>query len=551
MDFLNKAFAQLSDLFRSMTPAARITTALLLVVVVVSLGYLFTHQVSGPDCDLMNGEPIPASYLARMEAAFGKASLKQYEVRGTHILVPQGQKAAYMAALADHDALPPNFGNALAAAINTGGLYDSDRVRQERIKIALQEDLGLIISHMKGVEIAAVRYDTEKKGGLNRQTVTTASVAVKPLGSEGLDHAQVSMIRHFVAGAIAGLKPDNVSVTDLNGVICYGGDSEGGGSPSDNLYFSLKRIYDQEFQTKIRNALAYVPGVRVMANVELDPERINHVKKVKYDPKGITVRQYTEESTKTRENSGPGGRPGFQAQQPNTPAVLASVSSQGSQENQDEAKTETITAPNSEQTELEKVGLTPKRVSVSIGIPSSYYEKVWKQRHPPQEGQEPQTPDEAALKGIESEVKTEIQKYVAPMLPGVEGVTDLSQLITVTSFQDIPGEQIPAPATTKKALVWLGQHWGTLGMIGLALFSLLMLRSMIRAVPSSPRTAGAAAPLPTEPEEEDRSVAAVSARRLARFAAGGPSLRDELSELVQEDPDAAANILRTWIGSAT
>ena len=29
------------------------------------------------------------------------------------------------------------------------------------------------------------------------------------------------------------------------------------------------------------------------------------------------------------------------------------------------------------------------------------------------------------------------------------------------------------------------------------------------------------------------------------------SLRDELVEIVREDPDAAANILRNWIGSAT
>ena len=63
MDIFNKAFAQLSDLFRSMTPGARITAGLLLVVVVVSLGYLFRYQTSAADAYLMNGEPIPASDL--------------------------------------------------------------------------------------------------------------------------------------------------------------------------------------------------------------------------------------------------------------------------------------------------------------------------------------------------------------------------------------------------------------------------------------------------------------------------------------------------------
>jgi flagellar M-ring protein FliF len=92
-----------------------------------------------------------------------------------------------------------------------------------------------------------------------------------------------------------------------------------------------------------------------------------------------------------------------------------------------------------------------------------------------------------------------------------------------------------------------------LGMLGLALFSLVMLRSMIRAVPSSPRPGGAAGALPAQPEEagSEESATSVSARRLERFTGGGPSLRDELTDLVQEDTDAAANILRTWIGTAS
>ena len=553
MDFLNKAFAQLSDLFRSMTPAARITTGLLLAVVVISLGYLFTHRVSGPNCDLMNGEPIPASYLPKMEAAFAKAGLSQYEIRGAHISVPKGQKAAYQAALADAGAVPPNFGEALGKAVSAGSLYESDRQRQARVKIARQEELALIISHMNGVESASVLYDTEKKGGLNRQTVTTASVAVKPLGSEALDQSQVSLIRHLVAGAIAGLKPEGVTVADLTGVIYHGGGSQNGGSATDNLFVSLTQIHEQRWRSKILNALAYVPGVRVTPTVELDPERINRVKKVKYEPKGIIIHQSSEESSRTSEGSAPAGRPGLQAQQPNTGSTLASTRSQGSTESEDDSKTESTTAPNTEQSEIEKEGLTPKRVSLAIGIPSSYFEKIWKERNPPEEGQEPQTPDQAALTTIETEEAAKIQKHLAALLPAVEGVDDLTELVDVTSFQHMPGEEIPAPGTTEKALVWFGQYWSTLGMIGLALFSLLMLRSMIRAAPAGPQpagTAGVALTAATD-EEEGQSAETISARRLARFAGGGPSLRDELSDLVKEDTDSAANILRTWIGTAS
>ncbi|MGD0898542.1 MAG: hypothetical protein ABR915_11945, partial [Thermoguttaceae bacterium] len=125
MDFLNKAFAQAGDLFRSMTPGARITAGLLLAIVVISLGYLFQHQASGPDVSLMHGVPISANCLPAMEAAFEKANLTSYTVEGDQIKVPSGQQAAYMAALVEGKALPPNFGSALRRALADGNIFDS------------------------------------------------------------------------------------------------------------------------------------------------------------------------------------------------------------------------------------------------------------------------------------------------------------------------------------------------------------------------------------------------------------------------------------------
>jgi flagellar biosynthesis/type III secretory pathway M-ring protein FliF/YscJ len=36
----------------------------------------------------------------------------------------------------------------------------------------------------------------------------------------------------------------------------------------------------------------------------------------------------------------------------------------------------------------------------------------------------------------------------------------------------------------------------------------------------------------------------------ARFQTTGPDLKSELHEIVKENPDAAATILRAWIGEA-
>ncbi|HEX5106725.1 MAG TPA: hypothetical protein VFV87_23050, partial [Pirellulaceae bacterium] len=72
-----------------------------------------------------------------------------------------------------------------------------------------------------------------------------------------------------------------------------------------------------------------------------------------------------------------------------------------------------------------------------------------------------------------------------------------------------------------------------------------------------PRTAAANVETPAgprlatiehEPEESEELEPAKVLRR--RFQSTGPDLRAELQEIVKENPDAAANILRAWIGEA-
>ena len=109
MDFVNKAYAQLVELFRSLSPGARIATAALLVLVVVSLIYLFQYQVTGGDELLLDGRQFSTSELKEIEAAFAKAGLGKSTVLGNRIRIPRGQKEAYLAAMADGNALPADF----------------------------------------------------------------------------------------------------------------------------------------------------------------------------------------------------------------------------------------------------------------------------------------------------------------------------------------------------------------------------------------------------------------------------------------------------------
>ncbi len=546
MDFLNKTFAQLTDLFNSMTPGARITTGLLLAVVVISLGYLFNYQTSAVDTDLMHGVPVAITHLAAMEGAFGKAGLNSYEIRGTSIVVPRGQRDVYMAALADANALPPNMENVLDKALEATSVFMGKPEREQRQKNLKQKALGLIIGQMKGIQSANVIFDSQNKPGFRKERMVTATASVKPLGNEELDQTQVSSIRHLVAGAIAGLKANQVTVADLNGKTHQASNSPDGGSADDNLYVKLKETHEQNFKAKISETLSYVKGIVVSLNVELGHDRSESIKTIKHDTKAVAVSEVSSEKTRSVESAAPLGRPGVASQQPNAPAVLA-MQSNGSSETEDNTDRETISIPNTTQTNTQSVGPTPTKVAVSISVPSSYCEKIWLKNNPTEEGQDPQTPDEAAIKTIFAEESTKIQELVAGIIPAPKDGSAPSELVTVKMFQRIPGEEIPEPGFSAAAVGWFGRHWSTLGMLGLAAFSLVMLRSMIGAVPAGPRPAGTVVHVEGEEDEEPETVAM---KRLKRFSGGGPNLRDELSDLVKEDTDAAANILRTWIGNA-
>ncbi len=549
MDFLNKTFGQTADLFRSMTPATRITTGLLLAVVVVSLGYLFAHQSSGPEVDLMNGVPVPAGDIAAMEAAFHAAGLSSYEIRGTQILVPRGQKAAYIAAAAEAKALPPNIGEALEKVGEASGPFITKGERESLEQVAMQKTLSQIICAMPGIESAYVIYDEEVKPGLLREKMVTATASAKAVGNGQLDERLVSAIRHLVAGAIAGLKPESVTVADLNGMTYYGS-ADSGSLASENLAVSLKHKYEQEWRAKILNSLSYIRGLNVEANVVLDRDRINRLTSIEYETKGFAVHESEESSDRSREESQPAGGPGLRAQG-NVPQALSAARTAGSNSTESGTKREVVSVPNSKQTEMEQIGLTPKRVSVAVGVPNSYFKNVWLQQNPAEEGQQPATPDAAALTTLRDELATRIQAHVAALLPPADGVDDPTQLVTVTTFEDLPAEALPASGFGVQALEWFRDYWRTLGMLGLAALSLVMLRSMIKAVPEPAPTATGPQRIVASPEgdqEDEEELAEQTAlNRLKRFTGSGRSIRDELSELVQEDPDTAAGILRNWI----
>jgi flagellar M-ring protein FliF len=126
-----------------------------------------------------------------------------------------------------------------------------------------------------------------------------------------------------------------------------------------------------------------------------------------------------------------------------------------------------------------------------------------------------------------------------------EGQTGIKPRVTVNSFALLPPPQPLAPPVTDKTLGWLSRNWTTVALLGLVGFGLVMLRSMVKAVPL-PQLA----PQPIVASQADRpEPAAEATRRAIRREPVTESLRDELTSMVREDPETAASVIRGWIGS--
>jgi flagellar M-ring protein FliF len=327
------------------------------------------------------------------------------------------------------------------------------------------------------------------------------------------------------------------------------GASDGCVSPEQDAYIARQRAHENHYRKQIMDALP-IQGASVLVFAELDRQKTHREEAVKYDSRPRTGHTRESMNERTIDSTQPAGRPGSVAQ--NAARALSTVSAQGTSETETQTESSQESLPSTTKTVIETAGLTLKRVAVTVTVPTSYYEKVWLEENPPAEGEEPRRPEESDLAPIRTRIESEIKQTVAQIIPPPEDGSDPEELVHVAELPSLAPPTLPEPGLAENAFVWLGSYWSTLGLLVLAFFSLLMLRSMIRPAPRMTTATTASTSTSREADQDEETLAEEAAQRqFQRFDGSGGSPRDELSDLVSEDPDTAANILRNWIGSAT
>ena len=222
-----------------------------------------------------------------------------YELRddGNVVMVPKDRVARLRMTFAE-GGLPKGGGVGYEIFDKSEVLGTTSFVQNINNVRALEGELARTIRSLDRVQDARVHLVMPDRPLFSRDKVdATASIVLKVRGT--LEPQQVRAIRHLVAGAVNGLRPERVSVVDERGqLLADGANNDANGS--DVSTDERQAAFEKRLRGQVEAIVSSVVGpnhARVQVAADFDFNRVTQTSD-KYDPEGRVVR-----SSQTREET--------------------------------------------------------------------------------------------------------------------------------------------------------------------------------------------------------------------------------------------------------
>lgn len=404
----------------------------------------------------------------------------------------------------------------------------SDFVQNVNYQRALERELGRTIQSLDSVESARVHLALPPESVFaDEKQEASASVVVRLKGAGSLPADRVRAVAHLVASGVEGLDPARVSVVDSNGRMLLDGESDDNDQSLSATQLDAKQTMEKRIESILVAILEPVVGpgkARARATVQLETSRVERVEE-RYDPNGAVVR--SEQKSKMRnEGSATGGVPGTESNLPGGTNVGSA--SGGKQDSQ--TSTTNFEINKTISTIAEPRGtLLRQSVAVVIDHGSSA------------------TQDANGNEARESVPRSdEEMRKIRDLVRAAVGIDETRG--DVLTVENIPFDETLAPgAQVEQGLDWVHLtiqivRYGALPLAAL-LIALLVVRPGIAVLRSLRGATGSPQGAPTIAQLQ----ASLGRGELAT-AEGGGRLRRRLIEATAEDPEAAALVLRGWLG---
>ncbi len=222
----------------------------------------------------------------------------QYELRndGNIVMVAKDRVGRLRMTLAE-GGLPKGGGMGYEIFDKSDALGTTSFVQNINNLRALEGELSRTIRALDRVQAARVHLVMPERPLFSRDKVEpSASIVLKVRGT--LEPQQVRAIRHLVASAVNGLKPQRVSIVDEAGRLLAdgAGDDAGGEISADERQMAFEKRMREQVEAIVSSVVG--PGrARVELTADFDFNRVTQTSD-KYDPDSRVVR-----SSQTREES--------------------------------------------------------------------------------------------------------------------------------------------------------------------------------------------------------------------------------------------------------
>src|SRR4029079_5465868 len=245
-----------------------------------------------------------------------------FELRneGAVIMVPKDKVTRLRMKLAE-GGLPKGGGVGYEIFDKSDALGTTSFVQNINHLRALEGELARTIRAIDRIQAARVHLVLPERPLFSRETPEpSASLVVRV--RESLNPQQIRAIRHVVASAVNGLKPQRVSIVDEGGRLLADGDTKDAELAVGD---ERRTAYEKRMRNEVEAIVSSVVGqgrARVQLTADFDYNKITQTSD-KFDPEGRVLRssQTREESSLTASNNGqvtvnnelPGNQPGDNA----------------------------------------------------------------------------------------------------------------------------------------------------------------------------------------------------------------------------------------------
>lgn len=262
-------------------------------------------RVAQPDMAVLYSDLSPQDAGAVMRELDRRGIRYETRIDGL-IMAPRADVARLRMALAA-DGLPAGGGVGYEIFDRGDTFSATSFVQNVNALRALEGELSRTIGSLARVERARVHLAIPERRLFERdREAPRASIVLRVRGE--LDLAQVRAIRHLVATAVEGLRPERISIVDESGRLLADGAGDGN-ALAGIAVDETRTAFETRLQRQVEDIVAGVVGVgrtRVRIAAEFDTNRVESRSET-FDPDGQVMRSLqtrTENAVSTQQDGG-------------------------------------------------------------------------------------------------------------------------------------------------------------------------------------------------------------------------------------------------------